>query len=245
MGQKIIPKLEDLKNDLKKLADPKRAESSAWFFKTAPGQYGHGDVFLGVTVPNQRKVAKSYYGLELEQVEQLMLSKEHEYRLVAVIILVEQFKKASDTTKKQIYDFYLSHTQYINNWDIVDTSAGYIVGEYLWCKKDALKILTKLAKSNFLWERRIAIISTLAFIMHGESELTLEIAQILISDDHDLIQKAVGWMLREVGKRVSLEDEERFLKHNNQYQTMPRTMLRYAIERFDETKRQAYLKGII
>lgn len=243
MGQKIIPKLEDLKNDLKKLADPKRAESSAWFFKTAPGQYGHGDVFLGVTVPNQRKIAKKYYGLELEQVEQLMLSKEHEYRLVAVIILVEQFKKASDTTKKQIYDFYLSHTQYINNWDIVDTSAGYIVGEYLWRKKDALKILTKLAKSNSLWERRIAIISTLAFIMHGESELTLEIAQILINDDHDLIQKAVGWMLREVGKRVSLEDEEQFLRRNNQYQTMPRTMLRYAIERFDEPKRQAYLAG--
>lgn len=243
MGQKIIPKLENLKNDLKKLADPKRAESSAWFFKTAPGQYGHGDVFLGVTVPNQRKVAKKYYGLELEQVEQLMLSKEHEYRLVAVIILVEQFKKASDTTKKQIYDFYLSHTQYINNWDIVDTSAGYIVGEYLWGKKDALKVLTKLAKSNSLWERRISIISTLAFIMHGESELTLAIAQILINDDHDLIQKAVGWMLREVGKRVSLEDEEQFLRRNNQYQTMPRTMLRYAIERFDEPKRQSYLAG--
>lgn len=241
MGQKVTT--AQLKQELNKLADPIRAESSAWFFKTNEGQYGYGDVFIGVSVPNQRKVAKQFHNLELNEVEKLLLSKEHEYRLTAVIILVDKFKKADALTKKQIYDFYLSHTKYINNWDIVDSSAGYIVGGYLLQNNKARNVLTKLAKSNNLWERRIAIIATFAFIYDGKSEMTFEIAKLLINDGHDLIQKAVGWMLREVGKRVSLEKEEAFLLENDRYKTMPRTMLRYAIERFEEKRRKEFLQG--
>ena len=234
-----MSKVAELKAELKKAGGPERAKQSAYYFKTAEGQYGFGDVFIGVSVPNQRAIAKNYRDLPLVEVEKLLQSKIHEERLTASIILVDQFKKADDATKKDIYDFYLRNTRYINNWDIIDGSAGYIVGEYLVGKDKS--VLTKLAKSDSIWERRMAIISTFAFIMRGEPTETLKIAAILVLDDHDLIQKAVGWMLREVGKRCSQEAEEDFLKEH--YKTMPRTMLRYAIERFDEPKRQAYMKG--
>lgn len=241
VGQKVT--IDQLKAELIKLADPKRAESSAWFFKTAEGQYGHGDVFMGVSVPNQRKIAKHFYNLKLEDVEKLLQSKEHEFRLTAVIIMVEKFKKADEQTKKQIYDFYLQNTKYINNWDIVDSSAGYIAGEYLLQNKLSIDVLIKLANSKSIWERRIAIISTFAFTMKGDPVPTLKISKILLHDVHDLIQKAVGWMLREVGKRVSLEKEEAFLLESDRYKTMPRTMLRYAIERFPEIRRKQFLLG--
>ncbi len=241
MGQKVTT--QQLKAELRKLADPKRAKSSAWFFKTAKGQYGHGDVFLGVSVPNQRKVAKHFYNLKLEEVEKLIQCEEHEYRLTAVIILVEQFKKGDESTKKQIYDFYLNNTRYINNWDIVDSSAGYIIGDYLLQNNLPVSVLVKLTSSNCIWDRRIAIMSTFAFTMNGDPIPTLKIAEILLCDDHDLIQKAVGWMLREVGKRVAQEVEENFLLENNRYKTMPRTMLRYAIERFPEKRRKQFLHG--
>lgn len=230
--------LSDLKKDLQKLSSPEKAKASAWFFKTGAGQYGEGDQFIGVTVPEQRVVAKKYKDLPLVEAEQLLKSTTHEERLVALIILVEQFKKADGPTKKEIHDFYLSHTDRVNNWDLVDLSAEYIVGGYLVDKpKD---VLYKLAHSESLWERRIAMISTYYYIKQGESKYTLEIAQILINDKHDLIQKAVGWMLREVGKRCSQEILIKFLdKHAA---TMPRTALRYAIEHFPEEKRQKYLK---
>lgn len=236
-------------NDLDKLADVERANNSAWFFKTGKGQYGEGDIFIGVTVPQQRKVAKLYKDLPLREIKNLLKSKVHEHRLTAVIILVEQFKTADTKKQKQIYDFYLANTIYINNWDIVDSSAPYIVSVYLWNNfaqeqspsKQTIHILTKLAKSKSIWERRIAIMSTFYFIKMGDINETFSIAELLLHDEHDLIQKAVGWMLREVGNSVGIEVEELFLKKH--YKTMPRTMLRYAIEKFPEAKRQAYLKG--
>ncbi len=240
---------KSVKNELRLLADAERANNSAWFFKTAKGQYGEGDIFIGVTVPLQRKVAKQYKDLPLREIKNLLKSKVHEHRLTAVIILVQQFKKADAKKQKEIYDFYLANTAYINNWDIVDSSAPYIVSVYLWNTyaqkespaKEVLEVLTKLANSKSIWERRIAIMSTFYFIKMGDINETFIIAEILLHDEHDLIQKAVGWMLREVGNSVGLDAEELFLKKH--YKTMPRTMLRYAIEKFPEPKRQAYLKG--
>lgn len=231
--------VSQLKADLKQLANPKRAEQSAYYFKTGKGQYGFGDVFLGISVPAQRLVAKKYKALPLKQVEQLLRSKVHEERLTASIILVEQFKKADEATKKQIYDFYLANTKYINNWDIIDGSAPCIVGGWLQDKDP--RVLLKLAKSKLLWDRRIAIMATFPFIRKGEPTWTFKIAELLLPDNEDLIHKAVGWMLREVGKSCGQGTEEEFLRAH--YKTMPRTMLRYAIEKFDEPKRQQYLKG--
>lgn len=243
--------LASLRSELKSHTDPVRARHSQRFFKTGPGEYGHGDLFWGITVPIQRQIAKKYYHLSLHDIEQLLKSDVHEQRLTAVIILVAQFKKADSTTRKSIYDFYLKNTKYINNWDIVDSSAPYIISVYLWDNfaqnsspsLETIKILSKLARSKSVWDRRIAIMSTAYFIQQGDINETFAIAEILLQDEHDLIQKAVGWMLREVGNSVGIEKEERFLKKH--YQTMPRTMLRYAIEKFPESKRQAYLKGAI
>ncbi len=243
--------IANLRSELRSHADSVRAKHSQRFFKTGPGEYGHGDVFLGVTVPVQRQIAKSYYHLSLHDIEQLLQSNVHEQRLTAIIILVAQFKKGDATTRKSIYDFYLKNTKYINNWDIVDSSAPYIVSVYLWDNYaqtsspsvETIKILSKLARSKSVWDRRIAIMSTAYFIQQGDINETFAIAEILLHDEHDLIQKAVGWMLREVGNSVGIENEEGFLKKH--YKTMPRTMLRYAIEKFPEAKRQAYLKGAI
>ncbi|MBI4847746.1 MAG: DNA alkylation repair protein [Nitrospirae bacterium] len=229
--------LKQLRTDLRKLANPEKAKILSRFFKTGKGQYGEGDVFLGIKVPEQRRIAKKYPDLPLSEIEKLLHSKIHEERLVALLILIIQYGKAGDEGKKAIYDFYLNNTQRINNWDLVDLSAPNISGDYL-IDKDR-RILYKLANSESLWERRIAVMSTFAFIRKNDFEATLRIAEVLLIDRHDLIQKAVGWMLREVGKRDQ-NIEEAFLKKH--YKAMPRTMLRYAIERFEEGKRRAYLK---
>jgi len=208
------------------------------FFKTGKGQYGEGDLFLGIVVPVSRKIAQKYGDVELSTITGLIKNKYHEVRLVSLLILVHKYKKSkSEIEKKNIYNFYLKNTQYINNWDLVDLSAHYTIGNYL-LNKDK-KVLLKLAKSKNIWERRIAIISTFAFIYKGESEWTLNIVKMLMNDKHDLIQKACGWMLREVGKRVSENKLTLFLdKYSSQ---MPRTMLRYSIERLPEKKRLYYL----
>ncbi|MDD5332085.1 MAG: DNA alkylation repair protein [Candidatus Nanoarchaeia archaeon] len=225
----------DLKKDLENLKDLDKAKLLSGFFKTGKGQYGEGDIFLGIKVPDQRKLAKKYSDLNLKDVQKLLESKIHEERLVALLILIIKYKKSEN--KKEIFDFYLKNTKNINNWDLVDLSAPNIVGDYLTDKNR--KILYDLAKSNHLWEKRIAIVSTASFIRKNDFKDTIKISEMLIDDKHDLIHKAVGWMLREVGKR-NQDTLENFLKI--QYKKMPRTMLRYSIEKFDEEKRQSYLK---
>lgn len=232
--------LNQLKKDLQKLANPTKAKTALWFFKTGQGEYGEGDKFLGVSVPNQRTIAIKYKDLAITSLQSLLSSKIHEYRLTALFILVSQYNQAKKDgqKKKEIVDFYLKNTPNINNWDLVDSSAHYILGGYLLDEPDR-KILYKLAKSTNLWEKRIAIISTLAFIRANQFDDTLRIAEVLLNDKHDLIHKAVGWMLREVGNR-NLKVAEEFLQRY--YRQMPRTMLRYAIEKFSENKRLSYLK---
>ena len=226
---------------LKSLGTPERAKSSAWFFKTGVGQYGHGDVFAGVTVPEQRKVARQFRDLPLAEIDKLLANKIHECRLTALLVLVGQYQKADATACERIVQFYLAHTSRINNWDLVDSSASYILGLHLlYADEKKRKILYRLAKSKDLWERRIAIIATLAFIVRANDYAdTLALAELLLSDTHDLIHKATGWMLREVGKR-SPETLRGFLR--TRANQMPRTMLRYAIERFPEGERKGWLK---
>lgn len=227
-----------VQQDLRSIADPRIAEHSGRFFKSGPGEYGEGDKFLGIRVPDQRRVAKKYRSLSLDEIRKLLHSEYHEERLTALLILTYKYPNASDSEKQEIYDFYMSQTEYINNWDLVDTSAPKIVGA--WLEKRPRKILYSMAESDNLWERRITIIATHHFIRKDDFGDTLEIADLLLTDDHDLIHKAVGWMLREVGNRnrdVLVE----FL--NPRYQRMPRTMLRYAIEKFPEELRQSYLNG--
>jgi len=209
------------------------------FFKTGKGEYGEGDKFLGITVPVSRQITKKYSNLSFLEIERLLKNEYHEVRLVALLILVHQYKKSKEKSqKKKIIDFYLKNTKYINNWDLVDLSAHYTVGNYL-IRNGNKKILEKLAKSKNIWERRIAIISTFAFIYNNEYEWTFNIVDMLMKDNHDLIHKACGWMLREVGKRVSEKKLMGYLDANNT--KMPRTMLRYAIERLPEEKRLYYL----
>ena len=231
--------LENLKKELSDLADFEKANLLQGFFKTGEGQYGEGDIFLGIIVPNTRRVAKKYVGLELSEIKKILYSKIHEERLCALLILVEKFTKADESNKKLLYEFYIKNAKQVNNWDLVDLSAPKIVGAYLLSKDK--KILYRLASSKNLWEKRISIISTMTFIRNNQYKDTLKLAGILMKDKHDLIHKAVGWMLREVGKK-SLKDEEVFLKKH--YKKMPRTMLRYAIEIFPEEKRMKYLKGV-
>ena len=227
-----------IRRDLRQCASPEKARILSRFFKTGKGQYGEGDVFLGITVPEQRRVAKRYPDLTLRELLDLLSSRIHEHRLVSLLILVAKYGKSDEAGRREIFDFYLSNTRRINNWDLVDLSAPNIPGEYL-LDKDA-SILCRLAESENIWERRIAIMATLAFIRKGRFDDTFRIARMLLSDDHDLIHKAVGWMLREVGKR-DRKAEEAFLKKH--YRRMPRTMLRYAIERFEENKRKSFLKA--
>lgn len=230
----------DVSKALRAVATVERAKAGRWFFKTGKGEYGEGDQFLGVTVPDQRKIAKRFKNLPLTEVEKLITSPWHEERLTGIFILIDQFKRGDDKTKKAIYDFYISHTKYVNNWDLVDSSAGYIVGPWLDGQPDKIKVLTGLAKSKLLWERRIAMISTLYFIVEKESvDEALTVVAILKNDRHDLIQKAVGWMLRELGKRVDEEVLTSFLDQNAA--TLPRTTLRYAIERLPKPTRTHYL----
>ncbi len=225
-----------LKKELKKISDPRQAKVLRRFFKTGKGEYGEGDIFLGVKVPDQRKIADKFQKLSLRDLEKLLNSKIHEYRMTALLILIKQYEKADEQKRKKIFDFYLKNTKNINNWDLVDLSAPKIVGDYLLNKPRI--VLYKLAKSENLWERRIAIISSFTFIRNNEFEDTLKISKILLEDQHDLIHKAVGWMLREVGKRDQKIEEEFLEKY---YLKMPRVMLRYAIERFEERKRKLYL----
>jgi len=229
--------LNHLKKDLRKLRNPPRAEILSRFFKTGRGEYGEGDVFIGISVPQLRMIAKKYPELLLEDLQRLLLSKIHEERLIALIILITKYSKADRADRDAVVAFYLKNTDRINNWDLVDISAGSILGNYLLDKDRTL--LSRLAQSVSLWERRIAIMATFAFIRMNEFKDTLHISELLLTDSHDLIHKAVGWMLREIGKR-DRETEEQFLRTH--YRSMPRTMLRYAIERFDEETRDAYLK---
>ena len=230
--------LEELRQTINKLANPAQAKILSRFFKTGKGEYGEGDEFLGIKVPISRSIAKQFKDLTLTEIQELLNSPIHEERLIALFILIEHFKKADGHIKKIIFNFYLRNTKRVNNWDLVDLSAERIIGVYLLDKDKSM--LFKLARSKNLWERRIAIMSTFHFIKNGNYETTLAIADMLLKDEHDLIHKAVGWMLREIGNR-NLKVEETYLKEH--YKTMPRTMLRYAIEKFPEKKRQAYLKG--
>lgn len=229
---------EDLKRDLAKVASDEYAHSLARFFQTGQGGYGEGDVFIGVRVPDNRKVCREYKSLPLAEVQKLLESPVHEHRLAAVIIMNEQFRRADQIERKAIYECYMSALDegYINNWDIVDTSAGHIVGEYL--RDTDRSALIKLARGKNLWARRVAIIATSAYIGTGDGSTTLELARLLLHDREDLIHKAVGWMLREVGKRVDEATLTGFLdEHASQ---MPRTMLRYASERLSPTQRSYY-----
>jgi len=228
-------RLSELKRELAAAADPERARNLAWYFKTGKGQYGYGDRFIGLTVPTMRRIAHRYFHLPLTDVAKLLASPIHEHRSAALEILVAQYEREKS---KAVFDFYLKHTKFVNNWDLVDTSAPYIAGQHLLTRPR--KILYRLAKSRNLWERRIAIVSTFAFIKAGDFEDTFAIAKLLLKDDHDLIHKAVGWALREAGKQ-SAPALLRFLKEN--YSALPRTTLRYAIERFPARLRKRLLAG--
>lgn len=243
--------LANLKINLHKLKNPEKAKFYPHFFKAGKGEYAEGDKFIGVSVPNCRRVAKNYKNLYFSDIENLLASGIHEERLVALLLLVNRYRGGSENIKKQIYNFYLNHLDRINNWDLVDLSAGRIVGEYLYHNPNNItvfkdndfkgtQILDSLAKSDNLWGKRITVIATSQFICYGKLDTTLRISKILISDKHDLIHKAVGWMLREVGKK-NIGILENFLI--DYYPYMSRTTLRYAIERFPEKKRLAYLHG--
>ncbi|MEI6083283.1 MAG: DNA alkylation repair protein [Verrucomicrobiota bacterium] len=252
--------LRKLRQELRPLASPVRARVSQSFFKTGPGEYGAGDRFIGLTVPQIRRLAKQCRQLSLPETKQLLQSPIHEERLLALLILVGKFAAEDDAGRQLLYATYLRNTRFINNWDLVDSSAEHIVGAFLRScsgasvkrrlvgqkklalRRSAATTLLKLARSQSLWERRIAIIATFHFIKRGEFAPTLRIGRQLLRDREDLIHKAVGWMLREVGKRDS-PTAEKFLRMH--YRRMPRTMLRYAIERLPERRRQCYLKGTI
>ena len=230
--------LKKIEQELVALGDHEIAAHSGRFFKTGPGQYGEGDRFLGIRVPVLRKIARRYRDFDLASTEKLLHSEYHEIRLTALLIMVELYKRGDAGVRDDIYALYLSNTDYINNWDLVDVSAPHILGRHLEQKDPA--ILYRLAVSDSLWERRIAILATFHFIRLGSCADTIKLAEILRDDEHDLMHKAVGWMLREVGKR-DLNLLTAFL--DTHYRQMPRTMLRYAIERFPEGLRQDYLKG--
>ena len=231
-------KASQVSSELKRLANVEISTHSQRFFKTGKGEYGEGDQFLGIRVPVLRSVAK-IARLTLDEIHALLVSPWHEERLCALFILVENFSKARERIEErvQIYNFYLNHTAHINNWDLVDSSAHKIVGEYLFYQDDD-QILFQLALSESLWERRIAVMATHYFIKRGKFDTTLKLSKMLLNDKNDLIHKIVGWMLREIGN-IDVQTEMNFL--DEYYHVMPRTMLRYAIEKFPEEKRQQYL----
>lgn len=234
---------EEVTQALGKLSDDNHADSSRWFFKTGPGEYGEGDEFIGVKVPDQRKVARQFKDLNSSEVQKLLNSPIHEHRLTGLFIMISQYERAEDESiKDAIYNMYLENVAKgnVNNWDLVDSSAHKIAGAYLQ-DKDRERLYV-LADSGNLWEQRVAIIATAWFIKNNQFGDTLLISEKLIDHEHDLIQKAVGWMLREVGNRDFVTEDDFLRKH---YETMPRTMLRYAIEKFPENTRQQYLKGEI
>ncbi len=230
--------LNQVREEIKKEMSPEKARFLQKYFKTGKGEYGQGDIFRGISVPVCRQIAQKYF-LSLNEIRQLLKSKIHEERFIALEALTFIYENSKDVKEQEkIYNFYLNNTSFINNWDLVDTSADHIIGSHLFDKDKS--ILYKLAKSKNLWERRIAIISTYHFIKNNHFKDTLKIAEILLKDKHDLIHKAVGWMLREAGKK----DKSLLIKFlNKHYKSMPRTMLRYAIEKFPEKERKMYLRG--
>lgn len=233
---------DDMVRALAALADPERAKATARFFKTGPGEYGEGDTFVGVTVPQQRAVAKQFRDADLADVRSLLESPVHEHRLTALLILVEQHRRGDEARRRAIFDLYLSSMRHINNWDLVDSSAPYLVGPHL-AGRDGDALLKRLARSTDLWERRIAMIACQHDIRAGQSARALRVAAMLQHDTHDLIHKAVGWMLREVGARCGEDVLTGWLRDDGRYRTLPRTMLRYAIEHFAPAQRKAYLEG--
>jgi 3-methyladenine DNA glycosylase AlkD len=230
----------EIKKELRKSANPIKAKLLQGFFKTGKNEYGQGDVFLGITVPEVRRIIKKYKKIGLVDIENLLHSKIHEERLAGLLALVNLYDGGGESEKKTIFRFYITNLKQVNNWDLVDLTAHRIIGGYLLNRPKI--ILYKLARSKNLWHKRVTIISTFKFIKYGRFSDSLKIASLLLKDEHDLIHKAVGWMLREVGKK-SIKSEEDFLKRH--YRKMPRTMLRYAIEKFPEKKRLAYLHNEI
>ena len=230
--------LADVERALHALANKRTAEILQRFFKTGPGEYGEGDRFLGIRVPQLRTLVRRFRFLAHEHVLNLLHSPWHEQRLLALLLLVEQYRHGTDGERDTIYRAYLANTEYINNWDLVDSSAEHIVGPHPYPRK--LAVLDELARSKSLWERRIAMLATFHWIKQGEFRPALRMAKLLLKDPHDLIHKAVGWMLREIGKR-DVTVEEKFLREH--YRNMPRTMLRYAIERLPERRRRQYLRA--
>jgi 3-methyladenine DNA glycosylase AlkD len=231
-------KASEIRKKLQKMGDPERAAVFRRFFKTGPGEYGHGDGFVGLCVPKIRRLAREHRALPLPETARLLRDPIHEARLLALLILIGAYAKGNDDLREQIYTLYLRNTRFINSWDLVDASAEYIVGPHL---RDRIRApLYTLAASSLLWDRRIAVMATFHYIKRGEFAETLGIAERLLADREDLIHKAVGWMLREIGKR-DRSAEEAFLRVH--YRIMPRTMLRYAIEKFPEPLRLAYLRG--
>lgn len=235
---------EAVRTELDREGKTDRAQQQMRFFKCGPGGYAEGDTFIGVPLPFQRKLSKRYRELPLGEVESLLSSKIHEHRQTALLIMVESYKskKTSEERRKAIVDLYLRSTAKINNWDLVDSSAHYILGPWLLERREERRLLYRFAESESLWEQRIAVMTTFAFIRAGEFGDTFAVADKLLNHHHDLIHKAVGWMIREVGNRDRAA-EEAFLK--TRYKTMPRTMLRYAVEKFPEGLRRDYLKGCI
>jgi len=229
-------KAETIKKELKKIADKDKAKHLAGFFKTGKGQYGEGDIFIGIRVPDQRKTAKLFFDTELHEIEKLLDDPIHECRLTALLILIEKFSKSDDIKKKEIVEFYLSKTSRINNWDLVDLSSHQILGNYYYSRDR--EILYKLVQSSSLWEQRIAVVSTYYFIKRNDFKEILTFSEMLLDHKHDLIHKATGWMLRETGK-MDLKILKKFLDKN--HRAMPRTMLRYAIEKLDETEKAVYM----
>lgn len=224
----------ELKKDLRALVTPGKARALARFFKTGKGEYGEGDIFIGVMVPEIRKVANKYKDISLVELQKVISSPIHEERVCAALICTYR------ELNREVVDFYLSNIRFLNNWDIIDLTCHKILGKWMIDHPEKRKILYKFARSNSLWERRISAISTFAFLRQNDYKDMLAIAEILLHDEHDLIHKAVGWMLREIGKRDQALEERFLLKH---YKKMPRTMLRYAIERFEEGRRKMYLHG--
>jgi 3-methyladenine DNA glycosylase AlkD len=236
----------EINKKIEEKRDLKRAIVSKSFFKTAKGEYGEGDIFIGISVPESRAIAKDFLNLNFKEIKTLLNDKIHEKRLIALIILVEKFNRANKEEKRKIFKFYLENRKFVNNWDLVDLSADKIIGNFIYNFGKEYPnyegILRKFAKSKNLWDRRISIISTFFFIKQNYFKESIYISRLLIKDDHDLIHKAVGWVLREIGNR-NKECLENFLKKH--YEKMPRTMLRYSIEKFNKKEKKKYLNGKI